>query len=151
MIQLDEIDKNLLNTIQLDFPLDINPFKILADKIGITEQEVIDRISRLQNEGAIRRIGPIISSRKTGRVGTLVALKASEDKIDNVAELINSYTEVSHNYLRPANYNIWFTLSASSQERLDEILEEIERKAKCPMINLPTTHLFKIGVNFRIK
>jgi DNA-binding Lrp family transcriptional regulator len=151
MIQLDETDKKLLNLIQLDFPLDAHPFRILANKIGISEDEVIHRMQHLQDEGAVRRIGPIINSKETGRVGTLVALKALEDQIEHIAELINSYPEVSHNYLRPGDYNVWFTLSAPSKERLAEILDELKREIQCPMMDLPTTHLFKIGVNFKIK
>lgn len=151
MIQLDEIDKKLLNKIQLNFPLDVHPFRILADEFGTSEQEIINRISRLNREGAIRRIGPIINSNEAGRVGTLVALKVPEKDIDNVAEKINAYNEVSHNYLRLANYNIWFTLSAANQECLEEVLAEIKKEIQYPMINLPTSKLFKIGVNFKIK
>ena len=151
MIQLDETDKKILNLTQLDFPLDAHPFKVLANKIGITEEEVISRMQRLHDEGAVRRIGPIINSKGTGRVGTLVALKAPEDQIDQIAEKINSYPEVSHNYLRPGEYNVWFTLSAPNREPLDEILNELKKEVKCPMMDMPTTHLFKIGVNFKIK
>jgi len=151
MIQLDETDKKLLDLVQLDFPLDAHPFRILANKIGISEEEVIKRMQRLREEGAVRRIGPIINSKETGRVGTLVALKAPEEKIEHIAELINSYPEVSHNYLRPGDYNVWFTLSAPNRERLQEILEELRQEIQCPMMNLPTTQLFKIGVKFKIK
>lgn len=151
MIQLDKIDKKILNIIQLNFPLDTHPFKTLSKEIGISEKEVIDRISRLKKEGAIRRIGPIINSKEAGRVGTLVALKAPDKDIDDIAEKINVYPEVSHNYLRSGNYNIWFTLSASNQMRLEEILYEIQKEVNCPMINLPTSKLFKIEVSFKIK
>lgn len=151
MIRIDETDKKLLNLVQLDFPLDTHPFRILADKTGIPEDEVVKRMQHLLDEGAIRRIGPIINSKETGRVGTLVALKAPEEKIERIAELINSYPEVSHNYLRPGDYNIWFTLSAPSSQRLQEILEELRQEVQCPMMDLPTTQLFKIGVKFKIK
>ncbi len=151
MIELDPLDKKILNMVQMDFPLSRRPFRDLALELGITEDECISRIKRLVESGAIRRIGPIISTRNTGGVGTLVALKAPPEKIDDVAEVINSFEEVSHNYLRPAEYNIWFTVSARSRERLEEILDEIRRKTGCPLLNLPTKRLFKIGVKFEIK
>lgn len=150
-ISLDEIDKKILNAIQLDFPLVHRPFLLLGDRLGLKEEDVIKRIKRLQAEGAIRRIGPIISTKKTGGVSTLVALKAPADRIDEVAKLINGYEEVSHNYLRPAKFNIWFTLSAESEERMKEILMEIGEKTGCEVMNLPTKRLFKIGVKFNIK
>ena len=130
-IFLDEVDKRILNAIQLDFPLERKPFEALGKSLGIKEEDVIRRIKRLQSEGAIRRIGPIISTKKTGGVSTLVAMKVPDYKVDVVAGIINQYEEVSHNYLRPANYNIWFTLSAESEERMQEILTDITEKTGC--------------------
>ncbi len=150
-ITLDEVDKKILNTIQLDFPLVHRPFHELGKTLGLKEEEVIRRIKRLQSEGAIRRIGPIISTKKTGGVSTLVAMKVPQEKVDEVAGIINQYDEVSHNYMRPAKYNIWFTLSAENDGRLQEILHEITGKTGYEVINLPTKRLFKIGVKFEIK
>ena len=151
MISLDEVDKKILNAIQLDFPLVNRPFQELGKTLGLEEDEVIKRIKRLQNEGAIRRIGPIINTKKTGGVSTLVAMKVPQERVDEVAGIINKFEEVSHNYLRPAEYNIWFTLSAESEERLQEILKDITDKTGCQARNLPTKRLFKIGVKFNIK
>lgn len=150
-IFLDDIDKKILNSIQIDFPLVPKPFEMLGKSLGLEEKDVISRIRRLQEEGAIRRIGPIISTKKTGGLSTLVAMKVPSERVDEVALIINGYDEVSHNYLRPSNFNIWFTVSAESKERLEEILKEITGKTNCELRNLPTKRLFKIGVKFNIK
>jgi DNA-binding Lrp family transcriptional regulator len=151
MIQLDDTDKKILNTIQHDFPLDVRPFKRLGEEMGISEEEVIRRLERLHGEGAVRKIGPVINRNKVGGTSTLVAVNVPEHMIDEVAGYIDEYYEVSHNYLRPDKYNIWFTLSAPGEERIKEILEELTRKTGLEFINLPTVRLFKIGVRFNIK
>jgi DNA-binding Lrp family transcriptional regulator len=151
MIEMDDLDKAILNEIQVDFPLVEQPFKELARKLNSNEKEIILRIERLKKEGAIRRIGPIVNIKKTGGESTLAAVKAPEDRIDEVAGIISGYNEVSHNYLRPDKYNIWFTVSAPDKQRLGEILEEIKQRTGCPLIDLPTLRLFKIGVKFNVK
>ena len=151
MIALDDLDKAILNEIQVDFPLVKRPFAKLASELDSSEEEILQRIERLTAEGAIRRIGPILNIKKAGGESTLAAVKVPENRIDEVAEIINRYDEVSHNYLRPAEYNIWFTVSAPDKQRIEEILDEVREQSGCPLIDLPTLRLFKIGVKFDIK
>ena len=151
MIDLDDTDKTILNTIQFDFPLDAHPFKKLGEKLGISEEEVIMRLERLHDEGAVRKIGPVINRNSIGGTSTLVAVNVPDEMIDEVAAYINDYPEVSHNYLRPDKFNVWFTLSAAREERIKEILNELKEKTGLEFINLPTKRLFKIGVRFNIR
>ncbi|MCQ6963246.1 AsnC family transcriptional regulator [Methanolobus chelungpuianus] len=151
MIYLDETDKKILNTIQHEFPLDTHPFLKLGEGLEISEEEILTRLRRLQEEGAVRKIGPVINRNRVGGTSTLVAVKVPEEMIDKVADYIDEYAEVSHNYLRPDIYNVWFTLSASDEERIQEILRELSQKTGLEFVNLPTVRLFKIGVRFNIR
>ncbi|WP_292469047.1 siroheme decarboxylase subunit alpha [Methanolobus sp.] len=151
MIILDDADKKILNTIQFDFPLENEPFQKLGEQLGISEEEVIERLERLQNEGAVRKIGPIINRQGVGGTSTLVAATVPEERVDEVADYINEYQEVSHNYHRPEKFNIWFTISAPSRERIDTILDELHEKTGLEFVDLPTKRLFKIGVRFNIR
>ena len=151
MIFLDDTDKKILNTIQFGFPLETEPYKKLEEELGISEDEVIERLDRLHSEGAVRKIGPIINRRGVGGTSTLVAVSVPEEKVDEVAEYINAYHEVSHNYHRPEKFNVWFTISAVNRERIDTILEELREKTGLDFVDLPTKKLFKIGVRFNIK
>jgi DNA-binding Lrp family transcriptional regulator len=150
MIELDGKDKEILNEIQMNFPLDVQPYRILSQKFGISEKELLNRLKRLNHEGAVRRIGPVINTRKVGGVSTLIAMKVPEKRIDEIASFINNHEGVSHNYMRSAEYNIWFTISAKNREELDSIIEEIRTHTNLPMIDLPTKRLFKIGVKFNV-
>ncbi|MDR0767290.1 MAG: Lrp/AsnC family transcriptional regulator [Methanosarcinales archaeon] len=149
-VELDEIDRKLINLIQLSFPVSTHPFLDIANEIGTTEEVVLSKLSRLKNEGIIRRIGPIINTRGIGGTNTLAAVKVPSDQIDKAAAVINKYDEVSHNYLRNEEFNVWFTVSAPTQARLDQILNEIQTELNCPLLDLPTIKQFKIQVNFHV-
>lgn len=147
----DEIDRQLLAAVQEGFPITSRPFRALGDLFSLPEDEVIARLERLKGEGLVRRIGPILDMRKLGCSGVLVALKVDAEEADWVAQVVDQYKEVSHNYLRPdpSGYNLWFTISAP-EERIREILQEISAKTEKPQLVLPTKRIFKIGVKFDI-
>jgi DNA-binding Lrp family transcriptional regulator len=148
---MDEIDLELLSAVQDGFPITSRPFRDLGVALGLDEEEIILRLAGLQKDGLVRRIGPILDLRKLGRSGILAALQVSVEEADSAAQVINEYPEVSHNYLRPdeSGYNLWFTVSAS-EERIQEILQEIRTKTDRKMLLLPTLRIFKIGVKFDI-
>jgi len=150
-IRMDEIDLRLLSLVQVGFPLTPKPFEDLGGLLSLEEKEVIERLDGLQKEGLVRRIGPILDLRRLGRSGILAALQVSPEEADSLAEFVNQYQEVSHNYLRPneSGYNMWFTVSAT-EERIQEVLEEIRKSTGRKMLVLPTGRIFKIGVKFDI-
>ena len=148
---MDEADLKLLALVQDGFPISSRPFRELGDALGLEEDEVISRLAELQKEGLVRRIGPILDLRRLGRSGILAALAVPLDEADGAADMVNPYPEVSHNYLRPndSGYNLWFTVSGT-EERIQDILQEIGAKTGRKMLVLPTLRIFKIGVKFDI-
>lgn len=148
---MDEIDLKLLAAVQEGFPVSPRPFRDLGRTLGLEEDEVISRLAMLQKEGLVRRIGPILDLRRMGKSGILAALAVPLDRADGVAEVVSLYPEVSHNYLRPndSGYNLWFTVSGT-EERIQDILQEIRAKTGLKMLVLPTLKIFKIGVKFDI-
>lgn len=152
-VKLDEVDKKLLQLAQDEFPLTRRPWAKLGDKLKITEEEVLSRLKRLRDEGVIRKIGPAIDLKKIGfSASTLIAMRVPEDRIERVAKIINECESVSHNYLREHEYNIWFTVTAPSEEELKKIVKEIKRRAGIPdaeILDLPASRRFKIDVRFQ--
>jgi DNA-binding Lrp family transcriptional regulator len=148
---VDELDLKLLAAVQDGFPITSRPFQDLGLALGLEEDEVISRLAELQKEGLVRRIGPILDLRRMGRSGILAALAVPLDEADGVADTVSLYPEVSHNYLRPndSGYNLWFTVSGT-EERIQDILQEIRAKTGKEMLVLPTLRIFKIGVKFDI-
>jgi DNA-binding Lrp family transcriptional regulator len=148
---MDEIDLKLLSLVQEGFPLTSRPFRDLGKTLGLSEDEVMRRLCELQRDGLIRRIGPILDLRKLGMSGILAAMQVPLEVADEAAKVVNQYSEVSHNYLRPNenDYNLWFTISAH-EDRIREILDEIRTRTGYKMLILPTGKIFKIGVKFDI-
>ncbi len=146
--QLDEKDREILQMLQNGFPLVSEPYKAIGDKLWIDEYAVISRIVRLIQNGIIRYVGPFFDSRKLGYKGCLAAIDVPEERIDEVAAVINRFDEVTHNYLRGGSPNMWFTLITNSTERQQEILNTIKKETGIDNIMLfPSKKYFKVKVD----
>jgi siroheme decarboxylase len=148
---MDDIDRKILNDIQSGFPVSPRPYHEIGMCLGIPEQEVIERVKRLEAEGIIRRIGGSLNSRKLGFKSTLCAARVPDDRIDDFVEKVNSYKGVTHNYLRNSNYNIWFTFIAPTAADIENALKEISEKTGVyDILNIPAERIFKIKVDFDV-
>jgi len=142
---LSETDKKLLNLIQTDFPLVTEPYKHMADTVGVSEEEVINRINDLKSNGIIRRIGPVFDAKSLGYTSALFAVKVPEDKEEKAAKYISSFEGVTHNYHRDHEYNIWFTLVAEGKEAMNGIIDAIKNKiSPQKFLQLRAKRTFKI-------
>jgi DNA-binding Lrp family transcriptional regulator len=149
--QLDEMDRMILNEIQSHFPIEARPYRVLAETLGCSEEEVLQRVQDLKNREVIRRIGANCNSRKLGYTSTLCAAKVPSRLMERFVEVVNSYMGVTHNYRRDHDYNIWFTLIAPSKEKIESILGEIVELTEVEeIISLPAERLFKIQVDFEV-
>ncbi len=149
VMQFDAVEKKLLSIIQRDFPLVPEPYRELGNALGITEEEVMARLQSLMESGVIRRLGGVFDSRKLGYSGALCAMNVTKERISEVAGVVNSFDEVTHNYLREGFFNMWFTVLTPSVARLGEILDEIrELTGIQEILTLPSENIFKIRVNF---
>ena len=152
--QLDPIDRRLLEKAQDDFPLTIQPWKSIGNDLGITEKEVMERLSALFQRGVIRKIGPSLDAGRVGlRASTLIAMKVPANRIEKIANMLSKYQEVSHCYQREHEYTLWFTIAASDELELEKMIEEIRRETDIPeddLLNLPGTRIFKIDVRFQL-
>lgn len=151
MMELTAFDKALLNLLQGSLPIGKRPFAKMAEELGTDEERVISRLRLLKDEGYLRRIGTFFDSSRLGYGGTLVALRVAEGKVASVAEAVNRYPGVTHNYEREGKFNLWFTLLTPNLETEKEILSEVEALpgVEC-LLNLKTTKKYKINVQFQL-
>ena len=151
MHEIDDVDKALLNRIQSDFPITSRPYRTIAEDLGLSEGEVLKRVSRLKASGIIRRIGGNFTPEKLGFVSTLCAAKVPEDKISQFAEVVNRYPGVTHNYRRENTFNIWFTFIAPKMDEINANLEQIAAETGVTdILNMPATRVFKIRAEFQV-
>ena len=148
---MDHIDRAIINEIQSKFPIVSRPYLELAGRVGCTEAEVFERITRLKEKGIIRRIGGNFHSGRLNFASTLCAARVPGEKIDLFVEVVNRYKGVTHNYLRKHDYNVWFTFVAPDMKDIELALKDISGATGVVEIyNLPALKMFKVKVDFQV-
>jgi DNA-binding Lrp family transcriptional regulator len=153
-VPLDETDKKLLNLLQGDFAIVRRPFLHVAERAGISEQEVMERTQRLLDERIIRELTPIFDTRALGYQSMLVAAKVDAEYPHRAAQFINTHPGVTHNYLRNHEFNLWFTLATEpdSPLGLQGTLDVMQAKTGAESIRqLPTLKMFKIRMDLEME
>ncbi|WP_423999627.1 Lrp/AsnC family transcriptional regulator [Haloarcula salina] len=154
---LGTVDRAVLNAFQGGFPVTERPFEpaaaALADHgIDIDADELLDRVQRLDEAGVLTRFGALINAEEIGGTATLVATHAPVDSYDEHADLINAHPEVAHNYEREhPHLNMWFVLSVADEDRVEEVLAEIEAETGEATYNLPKQQEFHVGAKFPVE
>lgn len=148
--RLDALDRRLLDDFQSGIPLASRPFALMAEQLGVAEAEVIARLQRLTEAGAISRVGPVFRPRQVG-ASTLAAMAVPPERLAEVATLVNGFPEVNHNYEREHDFNLWFVLTAPDQTRLEQVLDEIGRRAGLPVMDLPMLAEYHIDLGFPLQ
>lgn len=144
----------IIDALQNDIPLVSKPFAEIAESIGIPEENLLDRLTRLHERGIVRGISPTLEPQSMGlSAATLIALHISAERVHEVAAIISSYPEVSHNFRRDHHYSLWFTLCGKEEESISRVLSEILHRTGIPdadVLNLPTVNKIKVDVRFSL-
>jgi len=148
---MNPLDKRILNRLQKDIPFVKRPWEAVAEELNIKEDILLKRVGLLKRRGLIRRISAGLNPRRIGFASTLIAAKIDPQNLNKAATKINLYPEVTHNYGRDSEYNLWFTLVARDRKRIAQIVSRLRKdKSINEILELPAVKLFKIDVNFRV-
>jgi DNA-binding Lrp family transcriptional regulator len=140
--------------LQSNFPLDPEPFALVAAEAELELDDVLARTRRLLEGRIIREITPIFDTRALGYESMLVAAKVDGENPQRAARIVNAHPGVSHNYLRTHDFNLWFTIATPPDSRLglrgtiEALMEETGAES---MRELPTLTLFKINMNLEME
>jgi DNA-binding Lrp family transcriptional regulator len=126
---LDEYDRKIINLVQ-KIPICSRPYKAIAEKVGLTESGVIERIKDYKRKGMIRRMGAAIDHFLSGfDANAMVVWKVKPSEVERVGKALSSYDVVTHCYERKTCkdwvYNIFTVFHARSREELDQTVESV--------------------------
>ena len=142
---MDERDRRIVNALQGNFPLCERPFKACAEKLGLSEEELIARLERLIESGYLTRFGPMFNAEALGGALSLAAVRVPPERFEAIAARINAHPEVAHNYAREHPFNMWFVLASEDPGRLPALIAEIELETGLTVIDLPKIEEFFVG------
>ncbi len=145
---LDVLDRAIINELQGGFPICESPYAAVAEQLGTSEEELIARLQRLLDEKILSRFGPMYHAERLGGGLTLAAMAIPDEQFDSVADQVNAFAEVAHNYAREHELNMWFVLATETPQRIDEVISEIETTTGFKVINMPKEEEFFIGLRF---
>lgn len=147
---MDAIDRAIVNNLQDNFPICDRPYRIVADSLAITEDELLLRLRNMLEQRQLTRFGPLFHAERLGGGLSLCAMQVDDADFDRVAEQINAFPEVAHNYARDHAFNMWFVVATEKRERIAEVLEEMERVTGYSVYNMPKIEEFFVGLKFEI-
>jgi len=146
-VNLSAFEQRLLNEYQRDFPLSPRPYAEIARQLGAQEAEVIAVLERLKRAGLISRVGAVVTPHKAGW-STLAAMAVPAERLEAVADLVNSYPEVNHNYEREHSLNLWFVVAAVDKARVRAVLKSIEDETGLEVLDLPLVEAYRLDLGF---
>jgi len=149
-MNLHEHDKIIINRLQGGFPICENPWNELEKTLNIPADEIISRIERMKQDGILSRFGPMYHAEKMGGGLTLAAVKVDESRYDEVTEIINSFSEVAHNYKREHELNMWFVIATEEPEQIQLTINDIEDRTGLRVYNMPKQQEFYLNLKFEV-
>jgi len=129
---MDDIDTRLIKLTQDGIPLTHAPFAGIAAKLALTEEDVVDRIKKLQDEGMIRRFGASIGHRAIGiTANAMCTWDVPDERVEEVGAIMAGFTEVTHCYERPRYpdwpYNLFTMVHSYTKDDCEKVAHQISK------------------------
>lgn len=143
---MDDIDRRIINALQVGFPICDAPYQQVAGQLGLTEQALLARLQALLDNGTLSRFGPLYHAELMGGALTLAAVKAPPERFDEVTDIINTFPEVAHNYARNHALTMWFVIATETPEQIRQTLSAIEQQTGLTVYNMPKINEYFVGL-----
>ena len=147
---MDDIDRKLINRLQDGLPVSRRPFDDIADSLDITVDALLERIQRLLDDKVLTRFGPMFNAENLGGALSLCALQVPSENYDEVADQVNAFPEVAHNYERDHLLNMWFVIATEHPEQTGAVIRKIEQATGCRVYDMPKQEEFFVGLKLAV-
>ena len=147
---MDSVDARLVNCLQEGLPVCPRPFDDVAASLGLSVDELLSRVQRLLDGGVLTRFGPMFNAENLGGALSLCALQVPAERYDEVADRVNTFPEVAHNYERDHLLNMWFVIATEHPEQATTVIREIEQTTGCRVYDMPKQEEFFIGLKLAV-
>lgn len=147
---LDGFDRRIINRLQDGFPVSAHPYRDVASELGTDEATLLARVEALLAKGALTRFGPMYHAERLGGGLTLAAMRIQPDDFERVADQVNAFPEVAHNYQRDHDLNMWFVIATELPDQVDTVIRCITSRTGYPVYNMPKKEEFFVGLKFAV-
>lgn len=147
---LDETDRLIVNGLQGGFPVTARPYRTAARRLGLSEVQLIARLKRLLKAGVLSRFGPLYRIERAGGEYVLCAMRVPRERLEAVAEVLNSMPEVAHNYERDHAFNLWFVLAAETPARIECAEKAIESRTGLTVFAFPKSREYFLDLHLTV-
>ena len=148
-VVLDVQDRAIINALQGGFPLGDEPYREVAEALGLSEGDLLARLRRLLDQRVLTRFGPMFQVERMGGAFVLAALKVPEADYERIAEIVNGFAEVAHNYRREHALNMWFVLATATPQGIAETTAAIEAATGLPVFAFPKEREYFVEMKLR--
>ncbi len=146
---MDQIDRDIINGLHGGLAICERPYLEAAQRLGLSEDELLLRLDRLLKDGVLTRVGPLYQIERMGGAFTLAALHAPAEDFEQVAQRVNALPQVAHNYERDHDLNMWFVIATETPAEIEEVIHTIERETGCSVFNFPKSREYFVELKLK--
>ena len=147
---MDLIDRQIVDTLQGGFPLCAAPYAQVAHQLGLSEDELLQRLQCLLDTKVLTRFGPMFQVERMGGAFVLAAMQVPEERFEEVTHAVNALPEVAHNYRRDHAFNMWFVLATPSADGIATAIAAIEHATGIPVHAFPKEREYFVEMKLRV-
>ena len=141
-----DLKRLVIQEIEGGLPLEPHPYRCIAERIGVDESTVLSVVSRLTEDGSIKRYGVVVRHRELGYTANgMVVWDVPDRRVNEIGELFGSQSFVTLCYQRPRKlpdwrFNLFTMVHGRSRKGVEDNVGRLVRLV--PDENFPRDILF---------